>query len=73
MTVQQIICGGKAVSRMEVVWRNPHRLRCHSRRHSRESNGGSTHYLLQEFVDNGCFSYWTTISDFEVVVGGRAA
>jgi hypothetical protein len=29
--------------------------------------------VLQEFVQNGRWGYWTTISDFEVVVGGRAA
>jgi len=73
MTAQQIICGRTGVSQLEIVWRNPHRLRGLSRRHSRERDSERTHYILQEFVENGYFSYWTTISDFEVVAGGRAA
>jgi hypothetical protein len=58
----------------EIVWRNPeavkHTLR---RRHSLEKGSSHALYVLQELVDDGNLGYWTTISDLEVLVGGRAA
>ena len=33
----------------------------------------SANRILQEFVQDGRLSYWTTLSDLEVVAGGRAA
>jgi hypothetical protein len=58
---------------LEIVWRNPERMRSHRRRHSFECTGERTLYILQEFVEDGQAGHWTTISDLEVVVGGRAA
>jgi hypothetical protein len=43
------------------------------RRHSLEKGSNHALYVLQELVDDGCLGYWTTISDLEVLVGGRAA
>jgi hypothetical protein len=73
MTVLEIMCGRKSVTPLEIVWRNPQSPHSPPRRHSCERDGKHTHYLLQEFVDDGCCGYWTTISAFEVVVGGHAA
>jgi hypothetical protein len=72
MTVREILCGRKRTP-LEIVWRSPQPPHSHPRRHSRERDAKRTHYVLQEFVQNGRWGYWTTISDFEVVVGGRAA
>ena len=58
---------------MQIVWRNPRPQRAHRRRHSLEGGGEHARYILQEFVDDGFLGYWTTISDLEVVAGGRAA
>lgn len=68
-----IMCRRKRANTMEIVWRNPRLLCSRFRRRSCERDGQRTHYLLQEFVDDGYFGYWTTISAFEVVAGGRAA
>ena len=73
MTVLQMIGERKGAAPLGIVWRNPHPRRSQPRRHSRERDGQRIHYVLQEFVEYGRFRYWTTISDFEVVAGGRAA
>jgi len=54
---------------LEIVWRNPNRVRSHRRRHSFEAAGERALYILQEFVAG----HWMKISDLEIVVGGRAA
>ena len=58
---------------MKIVWRNPNPVRHHPRRHTCESTGQCALYVLQEFVEDGYAGRWKTISDLEVVVGGRAA
>ncbi len=71
MTALEIICGRKPM--LEIVWRNPNRVRPHRRRHTLEAGRQRAFYILQEFAENGHLGYWTTISDLEVVLGGRAA
>jgi hypothetical protein len=68
-----ILSGSKNVTTMEIVWRNPNRVRPSSRRHSVERAGERAIYILQEFVQDGQLGFWTTLSGLEVVVGGRAA
>jgi hypothetical protein len=58
---------------VEVVWRNPSRLRAPRRRHKVESAGQQRRYVLQEFVEDGFLGHWATLSNLEVLVGGRAA
>jgi len=58
---------------LEIVWRNPDRMRPNRRRHSFERAGERALYILQEFVEDGKAGHWAKVSDFEVVVGGRAA
>lgn len=67
-----IVRGTKLVS-LEIVWRNPNRVRAHRRRHSFQ--GASEHpvYIMQEFIEDGQNGYWTTVSGLEVVAGGRVA
>jgi hypothetical protein len=72
-TMLGIFGGCKNVNTLEVVWRNPNPVRSHRRRHSFEGVGERARYILQEFVNDGCLGYWTTISDLEVVVGGLPA
>jgi hypothetical protein len=68
-----ILIGTIRVAAPEIVWRNPHPVRAHRRRHSFE--GASEHplYIMQEFIEDGQNGYWMTISGLEVVAGGRAA
>ena len=73
MTTLEMICGFKSAAKPEIVWRNPRTVRSHRRRHTFERAGRRALYIQQEFVDDGRFGYWTTISDLEVVIGGRAA
>ena len=73
MITLEMICGSKNVNTLEIVWRNPNPMCTHRRRHSFERGGEHARYILQEFVNDGDFGYWTTISDLEVVAGGRAA
>ena len=68
-----IVDSFKKVTRLEIVWRNPNAVRHHRRRHSIERAGERARYLLQEFVEDGPTGYWTTLSGFEVVLGGRVA
>lgn len=57
---------------LEIVWRNPKPVP-QRRRHSFERVDGRALYILEEFVEDGHFGYWATISGLEVVLGGRAA
>jgi hypothetical protein len=61
------------MAKFEIVWRNPEPVKHTTRRHSLERGSNHALYVLQEFVDDGNLGYWTTISDLEVLVGGRAA
>jgi hypothetical protein len=58
---------------LKVVWRNPNAVGIRRRRHTLERQTERAFYLVQELVQDGRFGYWTTISDLEVVAGGRAA
>jgi hypothetical protein len=73
MTVLEMICGRRSAQGLQVVWRNPKAVGNHRRRHSVEQQKERVFYLVQELVEDGRFGYWTTISDLEVVAGGRAA
>ena len=73
MRILEMICGRKSAATLQVVWRNPKAVAFHRRRHTFEQQNKRAFYLLQEFVEDGRFGYWTTISDLEVVAGGRAA
>jgi hypothetical protein len=68
-----ILSGTKKVNTPGIVWRNPYQVRRNRRRHSIENVGEHAIYILQEFVQDGDFGHWSTISGLEVVVGGRAA
>jgi hypothetical protein len=61
------------MAKFEIVWRNPEPLKHTPRRHTLERDSSHALYVLQEFVDDKYLGYWTTISDLEVLVGGRAA
>jgi hypothetical protein len=69
----EILGGQKNKTTPEIVWRNPNPGRSHRRRHNFERTGERAVYILQEFVEDGWVGHWTTISDLEVVTGGRAA
>lgn len=60
------------VPALEIAWRNPNPVPRHRRRHSFAGSDRSV-YIQQEFVTDGEVGHWTTISNLEVVVGGRAA
>jgi hypothetical protein len=68
-----IISGTKKLASLEIVWRNPHRVRACRRRHNLERAGECAVYIMQEFVEDGQTSYWATISGLEVLAGGQAA
>jgi hypothetical protein len=68
-----VITGFKGVAAIEIVWRNPNAVRRLRRRHSFERAGERVRYILQEFVEDGPTSYWTTLAGLEVVLGGRIA
>jgi len=61
------------MAKVEIVWRNPEPVKHTLRRHSLQRDSNHALYVLQELVDDGNLGYWTTISDLEVLVGGRAA
>jgi len=73
MTTVEITFGIRGIPSLQIVWRNPNPVRPHRRRHSVEHLGQSDLYIMQEFVEEGPYAYWATISDLEVVEGGRAA
>jgi len=61
------------MTKIEIVWRNPEPVKQAQRKQSLEESRDHALYVVQEFVETGCLSYWTTIRDFEVLAGGRAA
>jgi len=61
------------MTNLEIVWRNTMPVSQHSRRQSHHVGVAGTLYIMQEFVDDGALSYWTTVSALEVLPGGRAA
>ncbi len=69
----EVLLAGTNIASMEIAWRNPNQVRQNPRRHSVERAGEHAIYILQEFVQDGQFGHWSTISGLEVVVGGRAA
>jgi len=71
--MQGIIGGTKKLASLEIVWRNPNRVRACRRRHSFERAGEHARYVMQEFVEDGQRGYWATISGLEVMAGGQAA
>lgn len=73
MTALEMICGGRSKPKMEIVWRNGKSVRSSRRYHSFQRESERDVYLMQEYVEDGRFGYWSTISDLEVVAGGRAA
>lgn len=74
MTMLEMICRPtRKPAALEIVWRNPRAVSFHPRRHTVEQQSDRVFYLVQELVEDGRFGYWTTISDLEVVAGGRAA
>jgi len=58
---------------LEIVWRNPNPVCHHSKRRSCKRGNKRTLYILQEFVADGDFGFWTTTSTLEILTGGRAA
>jgi len=62
----------KKTSTLEIVWRNPDRVRGR-RRHTPACAGDQCSYVLQEFVQDDHLGHWATISSLEVLPGGRAA
>ena len=74
MQVVEISFGIRGISSLEIVWRNPNPVRVMRRRHCVECVDRAAHfYTLQEFVEDGDLGHWATISDLEVLQGGRAA
>jgi hypothetical protein len=73
MRAPEIIIDSREESKLEIVWRNIDRQSNRRRRHTFEPDGENTRYLLQEYVADGYFSYWMTLSSLEVLSGGRAA
>ena len=72
-TMFELLSGYSKRATLEIVWRNPDRVRSHRRRHTFEHTDKHAFYVLQEFVEDGWLGHWTTISNLEVAQGGRAA
>jgi hypothetical protein len=68
-----IISSATQVPGLEIAWRNPNPLFRPRRRHSFAGTAECPVYIQQEFVTDGEVGHWTTISNLEVVAGGRAA
>ena len=60
-------------TKLEIVWRNPQRVSTSRRRHTFVHEGKQRRYVLEEFVGDGYLGYWNTLSNLEVVAGGRVA
>lgn len=58
-------------TRLGIAWRNPRAVYARRRRHNSAPSLGRGRYVLQEF--DGYAGFWRTISDLEVVTGGKAA
>ena len=61
------------MAKFQIVCRTPEPVKHTTRRRGLERGNDHSLYALQEFVDDGNLGYWTTISDLEVLFGGRAA
>lgn len=61
------------MTKIEIVWRNPKPVKQTQRKQILEESTDHALYAVQEFVENESLGYWTTICDFEVLAGGRAA
>jgi hypothetical protein len=57
---------------LEIAWRNPNAVSARSWRRRFEREREHSLYVLQEFVHDGYIGHWATISNLEVVEGGRA-
>lgn len=73
MTPMVLMFGRKSVPALEIVWRNPEAARPNRRYHSFQRASQNAVYVVQELVQDGRFGFWATISDLEVVPGGKAA
>ena len=60
-------------TKLEIVWRNPQKLSTSRRRHKFVREDGQNLYILEEFVQDGFLGYWSTLSNLEVVAGGKVA
>jgi hypothetical protein len=70
MAMIEMLCVIPNEMKPAIVWRNPNVLRGR-RRHTSAPSLGRNRYVLQEY--DGYHGFWRTISDLEVVTGGRAA
>ena len=59
--------------KLEIVWRNPLRLCSSRRRHKFVRKGEQGLYILEEFVHDGYLGHWSTLSNLEVLAGGKVA
>ena len=73
MYKQDSINNGDNMPALAIVWRNPNPVPVRHWRHNFERADEGALYTLQEYVEDGEFGYWATISNLEVMVGGRAA
>lgn len=71
MAMIEMLCAMTNEMKPAIVWRNPNVLRARRLRHSSAPALGRNRYVLQEY--DGYHGFWQTISDLEVVTGGRAA
>src|SRR5215470_8150801 len=69
MSMIEMMCGMTNVPKLGIIWRNPNSLRASRRRHSTAPSLGQNRYVLQEY--DGYHGFWRTISDLEIVNGGR--
>ena len=72
-TMLNAIFSAEHAPTLEIAWRNPSPVIRRVRQHSLAGTGECAIYIQKEFVTEGQYGYWTTISELEVVVGGRAA
>ena len=61
------------ITAIEIVWRNPKPPQRRQRWEHIKLESGTARYVVQELVSTSVGSFWTAMSSFEVVAGGRAA
>lgn len=61
------------MSKLEIVWRNPEPITHTRRQHTVDQRDDHTLWTFQEGIECEGITYWTTICNFEVWRGGRAA
>lgn len=61
------------MTELTIAWRNPKTIANTPRKQTLDEHSDHAVYILQEFVQDGCFGSWIRICDFEVVPGGRRA